>query len=704
MSVKHPTLRRLLSPVLALVMVSALTITVPVAKTHANDVWLNVGDDFQSIVNANPAGTTYRIAAGLHRMQSVTPKNGDLFIGQLGAEMRGSKVLNPTNAQQSNAGQTNGLYFFDNQTQQNLSPQPFGTWARTGHERATSYGNELFVNGQRQRHVNSLAEVNAPGRWYFDDDNDRIYMFDNPNNGVLETSATSVAFDLSNTSDVTIENLKVTQHANTARPEGAIRGGGTGERSNRTIVRYVDASNNHSAGIGLSANMTVQNSRITKNGQIGLSGGGGTPLIQNNELAFNKELGYANTEAGANKVKSTDGGYFENNWIHDNNGFGLWFDVYNSGNHIRSNLVENNLEGGRGIYYEISGDNDGEPTRIYWNTVRNNNDGGIDVYNSTNVQILENAITSRTKPIDARDNPSRSPNLGQLVIRDNDIRTIQGDARHLRFLGSDTGALVELEGNTYRGVDRFEWFDGTMITLTELRARGFEINGQVLVGNTDAPQLPAHAKGFTQETYGPVAVPDVTIYRESFLNQEGKGVAGSQTDTTGVTWTVDVTDATLSDTADFFRVTDDGKFTAVDTDGAAVWRSPVLDISGFTDIQLSLDIAGSGDFESNQDDFLIQYILDGQTFTVLDAAATHFIDSSQLGDKFDAPIGHLRAGIADGDDLLILITASTSFSSEILSFDNVRVEGNLKQIPEPSTLACLGLGASVLLRRRHRPL
>ncbi len=59
----------------------------------ANTVRL-VGNDFQSIVNQNPAGTTYVISAGEHRMQQVVPKAGDIFIGELGPKGKLLSALN----------------------------------------------------------------------------------------------------------------------------------------------------------------------------------------------------------------------------------------------------------------------------------------------------------------------------------------------------------------------------------------------------------------------------------------------------------------------------------------------------------------------------------------------------------------------------------------------------------------------------------
>ena len=54
---------------------------------------INTGDDIQVIVDANPAGATFIIKAGVHRMQEIWPKDGNTFIGEDGAILNGSRIL-----------------------------------------------------------------------------------------------------------------------------------------------------------------------------------------------------------------------------------------------------------------------------------------------------------------------------------------------------------------------------------------------------------------------------------------------------------------------------------------------------------------------------------------------------------------------------------------------------------------------------------
>ena len=47
----------------------------------ARGVSVRPGADLQSLVNANPAGTTFCLGIGTYNQQSVRPKNGNVFIG-----------------------------------------------------------------------------------------------------------------------------------------------------------------------------------------------------------------------------------------------------------------------------------------------------------------------------------------------------------------------------------------------------------------------------------------------------------------------------------------------------------------------------------------------------------------------------------------------------------------------------------------------
>jgi hypothetical protein len=61
--------------------------------TGAAVVIINPGDDVQRIVDANPAGTTYKFRAGIYREDSVRPKLGDIYEGEPGTILSGARLL-----------------------------------------------------------------------------------------------------------------------------------------------------------------------------------------------------------------------------------------------------------------------------------------------------------------------------------------------------------------------------------------------------------------------------------------------------------------------------------------------------------------------------------------------------------------------------------------------------------------------------------
>ena len=465
---------------------------------HPDFVRIEVGDDFQAVVDANPPGTIYKIARGIHRLVSVKPEDGDRIIGEYGAILRGSKVLEAADAHQDEDRED--LFYWEDQDQQSVSPMEWGAAANEGHEREVYYGNELFVDGERYRHVQDLEGVDRPGTWYFDYEAGRIYMHGDPTDRLVETSVTTVAFDLDGTRNVTIENLYIQHYTNAIRPQGVIRA----RESQHATIRYVDISYNHAAGLQVGQHMTVENSRFTHNGQIGVVGSASHQPVyfRFNEVAYNLALGFeAGAEGGAVKFVHSRNGLYEHNWIHSNNGYAFWWDIGNRGDVIRSNLVEGGSQR-RGIFYEISG-RSGNPARIYWNIVRDNDESGIHISNSTNVSIFENAVSGSPVGIVASEN-NRSPHLNEFRIWSNEIAGVEAQIQIYGSAG-DAHRVELIDGNIYRGGNVFRWLNQHGLSFEQWRGVGHD--GDSAFEESGAPQLPEHAIPFTRNHYGPIDEP-----------------------------------------------------------------------------------------------------------------------------------------------------------------------------------------------------
>jgi parallel beta-helix repeat protein len=83
------TVRRSTTTSTAAVVVSSTTTT---QGSGVSGVRVAVGESIQGAVDSYPAGTTFVIVAGVHKRQSVVPKDGDVFVGESGAVLSGEGV------------------------------------------------------------------------------------------------------------------------------------------------------------------------------------------------------------------------------------------------------------------------------------------------------------------------------------------------------------------------------------------------------------------------------------------------------------------------------------------------------------------------------------------------------------------------------------------------------------------------------------
>lgn len=232
----------------------------PMRVRREATVRLEVGDDFQQIVNSHPPGTRFVIAAGLHRLQEVTPKDGQVFTGERGAVMSGAKIL-------TNFTRQGSWWVASGQRQEGqLHPaQAAGDQLLPGFDR-DGRPEDLFFDGRRLRHVPGTSALGT-GRWFFDYGADKIYLADDPGGHLVETSVAAHAFSGRVVKDVVIENLTVRHYANPTQT-GAI----DAEDTRNWTIRNVDASYNHAIGIMVGPGTHLHHSRMTHNEQMGLRG------------------------------------------------------------------------------------------------------------------------------------------------------------------------------------------------------------------------------------------------------------------------------------------------------------------------------------------------------------------------------------------------------------------------------------------------
>jgi hypothetical protein len=473
------------SALLSLLALAGVLMGISAGPPAAADRELTIkpGDDIQALVQKSPPGTTFRLKAGIYRLQSVTPKDGDSFIGEPGSILNVARLLTE----------------FTHEARY---------WVAKVHaDRSEVHGQcdedapgcilpeDVFIDDQPLRHDPGAAALTA-GKWHMDYDADRLYLADDPAGHKVEVSLTRHAF-FGLARNVTIRGLIVEKYANLAS-RGAIHVATDPAHPGESwVIAENEVRFNHGAGIRFGHRTQVLRNNVHDNGQLGIAGSGENVLVEGNEIAHNNYAGYrSGWEGGGTKFAFTDGLVVRNNFAHDNNGPGLWTDIDNTHTLYENNRTTRNKRAG--IAHEISFD-----AVIRNNTIEEDgfsshpNDhpwwgGGILIIASSKVEIYGNHVTNCMNGIvavQARRGSSKrlgSPYLVRdLYVHDNVITQKDGFAAGLTVspgLGDSpfTSLNNRFDRNTYRLSDPegryYEWAYAQR-NKTEWRAAGQDHDG-----------------------------------------------------------------------------------------------------------------------------------------------------------------------------------------------------------------------------------
>ncbi|MGJ8592077.1 MAG: GEVED domain-containing protein [Aquaticitalea sp.] len=188
-----------------------------------------------------------------------------------------------------------------------------------------------------------------------------------------------------------------------------------------------------------------------------------------------------------------------------------------------------------------------------------------------------------------------------------------------------------------------------------------------------------------------------TLYSENFpVNGKGAiaGALGSlSTDLSGVDWTIDISNANLGagffgGNADYFY-TIGNRFGAKDTDGPAIWYSPVIPTSGFSNVSFSLAAAESGTMEAN-DYIRTEYQVNGTGAWI--TAATN----GALSDDFTSSTVS-QTGLNGITSIRIRVTIDNDADDEFHYFDDVIVTGVCSTPVNVTALTATPAGGQVSL-------
>lgn len=126
-------------------------------------------------------------------------------------------------------------------------------------------------------------------------------------------------------------------------------------------VEYNYVHDNDGAGVFLGTDSVVRYNCLKDNGQYGFSSyhpdGVTNVLLDHNEITGNNQddwetLRFGCGCTGGGKFWDTRGAVVTNNWVHDNMGTGLWADHNNANFLFENNYIEEN--DGIGLFYEVS--------------------------------------------------------------------------------------------------------------------------------------------------------------------------------------------------------------------------------------------------------------------------------------------------------------------------------------------------------------
>ena len=349
-----------------------------VAACPPNALSISAGKSIQEAVEKAGVTAVLCLKAGVHRMQTVKPQQGQSFQAEEGAIMSGARILSGFQRQGSAWGVSH----------EPLHERRFGQCA-TGFDNC-NLPNRVFINDKPLRRVLSKSDL-RPGSFFVDNELGKLFIADNPEGKIVEESIARFAFQ-SAASGVSIKGLVVEKYASPAQ-DGAING----KQGANWTVEDSEIRFNSGAGVSLGLRGRILHSNIHHNGQIGAVMVGTDVVFKANELWANNVSGFdSHWEGGGIKIGESDGVIMADNYVHHNIGPGLWCDINCRNVVYEGNRVEYNQ--GAGIFHEIS-----FKAVIRNNTARYNgleNHGwywgaDIQIAASEEVEVYNNNVTTR---------------------------------------------------------------------------------------------------------------------------------------------------------------------------------------------------------------------------------------------------------------------------------------------------------------------
>jgi parallel beta-helix repeat protein len=438
----------------------APTVTSTASLPECTGVPVGPGDNVQAKLNAN-LGATFCFQSGVYETGGLLVRAGQRLIGQPGAMFDGTKQV-------SNWTRTGDLWVSTGQTFNPKVVSPSSTKRECEARPANCHYADLWVDGRRQQRVLSVDQV-GPGSWHWDYAADKVYLGTDPQGKTVRLTNQRIAFQ---GSGYAVRGFTIRRYG-----ENAIVAG------QNVTLQGNDVVENHGLAMKVGTGSRVLANHIRDNGQYGIVGSGKGIVVEGNEIAFNNNLHFANSNggywnAGATKFVYTDGLVFRGNHSHDNYSDGYWTDINNINTLVENNRFEGNER--YGVNHEIS-----YAITIRDNTITGNRSAGIWVNSSPNAQVYGNTLSGNGNGILITDQNRGTGAYGEWTLKnasihDNTISAAQGA----------TGALGALrlysqnnhfEGNHYLldilSAKRFRWRQTTIIDFRQWQGYGNDDDG-----------------------------------------------------------------------------------------------------------------------------------------------------------------------------------------------------------------------------------
>jgi hypothetical protein len=446
---------------------------------RCSGVTITTENEPHRVMRAHPAGTTFCLDPGVHRIRwPLRPQEGDTIAGRPGAVLSGAVVLNSWRP--STHGWT-ALGVLPSE------PSTHGPCLRSTPD--CTYAEDAFLDGRPLTRVASEDEVTA-GTFFADYDTGTVTIGSDPT-GALVEQAVAPGLVRSGRDGVTVRDLVLEMAANEAQVAAVDSRRVFPRAGVRWRVIHNDVRLNHGVGVGTAGGGRVRGNVIREQGQLGLSVWGRNARVRRNEISYNGRAGYdPDWEAGGVKSWMTSAELLEDNHVHHNLGPGLWSDGGCDRTVYRANVIADNW--GPGIQHEISYDALIVGNRIERNGLRRKGwvwGAGIQIQSSGGrglIDVRRNVVVDNTHGIAVIDSSDRrhevphpeGPHVVRNVrIRHNDVTMHSGQWTGL-FHDYGNHAVfsrgIRFVANTYRldsaGQRAFGWED-EMLTWDLWRAQ-----------------------------------------------------------------------------------------------------------------------------------------------------------------------------------------------------------------------------------------